>query len=122
MKKVILSMMLTFLMVNVFANNGIAVILPLTQSDSPTIESLDETNAKVYIFESGTQSVGYKCFMRVEIHNDYGIGVEANGETCFLGSKKTIFKDNVVLKIDGAFIPKVYWDVESSVLKLYVTK
>lgn len=123
MKKVIFTIMLAFFALNVFADNGDVIRL---LSDSPT-EGLIEGNtndveAKVYIFESGSRSINYKYFIRAEIRNDYGIGVEANGETCFKGSKKTIFDDHVVLKIDDYIQPKVYWEVESSVLKIYVTK
>ena len=123
MKKVLFTIMLAFLALNVFADNGNAdTLLSDSPTDSPIMESTDGTDAKVYVFESGNQSIGYKYFVRAEINNDYGVGVEANGETCFTGSKKTIFKDHVVLRIDGAAIAKVYWEVESSVLKIYVTQ
>ena len=123
MKKTLFTIMLAFFALNVFAGDGNTNGL---LSDSPIndliIVNTDEADAKVYVFESGSQSINYKYFLRAEIRNDYGIGVEANGDPCFSGSKKTIFDDHVVLRIDGAMIPKVYWEVESSVLKIYVTK
>jgi hypothetical protein len=123
MKKVIFTIMLAFMALNVFADNGdINTLLSDSPTDGSIVESTDGTDAKVYIFESGSRSINYKYFIRAEIRNDYGIGVEANGETCFKGSKKTIFDDHVVLKIDDYIQPKVYWEVESSVLKIYVTK
>lgn len=120
MKRTLFTISLAFLTLNVFAGKGDKIELPITSTTE--VELIDDTQASVYIFESGSQAIGYKYFLRAEIRNDYGIGVEANGDTCFSGSKKTIFDDHVVLRIDGAMRPKVYWEVESSVLKIYVTK
>ncbi len=123
MKKTILTLMLTFLIANVFAVKGNGVkMLSYTSSDGLILETIEKSEASVYVFESGTQSVGYKYFMRAEIHNDYGIGIEANSETCFQGSKKTLYSDHVILKIDSYGSPKVYWSIESSVLKIFITR
>ena len=119
MRKVFLTMMLTFLFVNVFADGGDKI---MSQNTTFEVVTIDDIQASVYVFESGSQAIGYKYFLRAEINNDYGIGVEANGETCFKGSKKTIFEDHVILRIDDYAKPKVYWSVESSVLKIYITK
>jgi hypothetical protein len=112
--------MLAFMALNVFADESDKIKSPSTTASE--MKTTDAPQAAVYVFESGSQAIGYKYFVRAEIHNDYGIGVEANGETCFKGSKKTIFDDHVILRIDNYATPKVYWSVESSVLKVYITQ
>lgn len=123
MKKTVFTIVLAFLMMNVFADNSNKNMLFSDNTSEIFIaENAKDIEAKVYVFESGSQAIGYKYFIRAEIHNDYGVGVEANGDMCFKGSKKTIYEDHVILKIDDYAMPKVYWSVESSVLKIYFTK